>query len=115
MQDFTLAKRHHASTTFRVCFNDAKILIGSLFKLSKKSLFKLPNLSTSNSFQASDITYVIISWEDECSSTMYRFEESSGQLVGAQTLAVSGYGRDWLAVEQGQEVCDNFQPRYDLL
>lgn len=46
---------------------------------------------------------------------MYRFEESSGQLVGAQTLAVSGYGRDWLAVEQGQEVCDNFQPRYDLL
>ncbi|XP_037783372.1 uncharacterized protein LOC119579542 [Penaeus monodon] len=70
VQDFTLAKRHHASTTFR----------------------------------ASDITYVIISWEDECSSTMYRFEESSGQLVEAQTLAVSGYGRDWLAVEQGQEV-----------
>ncbi|SYZ79579.1 Hypothetical protein TART1_2451, partial [Trichococcus shcherbakoviae] len=57
----------------------------------------------STTFRASDTTYVVISWEDECSSTMYRFDESSGQLVGVQTLVGSGYGRDWLAVEQGGE------------
>ncbi|XP_047496970.1 uncharacterized protein LOC125044378 [Penaeus chinensis] len=58
----------------------------------------------STTFRASDTTYVVISWEDECSSTMYRFDESSGLLVGVQTLVGSGYGRDWLAVEQADEI-----------
>ncbi|ROT76655.1 cyclin B [Penaeus vannamei] len=57
----------------------------------------------STSFWASGTTYIIISWKDECSSTLYRFE-SPGKLVHVQTLAVSGHGKDWLAIEQGQEI-----------
>lgn len=61
-----------------------------------------------NFFQASGTTYIIISWKDECSSTLYRFE-SPGKLVHVQTLAVSGHGKDWLAIEQGQEVWRTFK------
>lgn len=54
--------------------------------------------------QISGTTYVIMSWEGRCDSTLFEFNSTSGALEPHQTLHESGYGHDWLFIETLDQV-----------
>ncbi|XP_047496361.1 uncharacterized protein LOC125043997 [Penaeus chinensis] len=57
----------------------------------------------STSFTVSDKTYVVMSWEGRCDSTLFEFNSSSEALEPLQTLQESGYAHDWLFIETPEQ------------
>ncbi|XP_042856568.1 uncharacterized protein LOC122243146 [Penaeus japonicus] len=57
----------------------------------------------STSFTVFGTTYVIMSWEGRCDSTLFVFNASSGTIEPVQSLQESGYGHDWLFINADEQ------------